>query len=63
MPVTINKLPETPAPQPDADQKGHRVNMMYPDALYQKLLARSTETGLTVPMLLRFAAVAYVESK
>jgi len=62
MPVTYTK-PETPPQQPDAGQKGHRINMMIPDALHQQLLAKSAKTGLSVPMLLRVASIEYLAKK
>jgi len=37
--------------------------MVVPDALYRQLLDRSAKTGLSVPMLLRFAAVEFLARK
>jgi hypothetical protein len=65
MSVNFNNTtkPETPAQQPDVSQKGSRVNMVVPDALYRQLLDRSVTTGLSVPMLLRVAAIEYLAKK
>ncbi|MFM0288372.1 hypothetical protein [Paraburkholderia megapolitana] len=40
--------------------KGHRVNMILSAALHTRLREKATQTGLSIPMLLRFAAAEYL---
>jgi 16S rRNA U516 pseudouridylate synthase RsuA-like enzyme len=65
MPVHIkNKSPVVPPVDTDEAPRGnakvHRVNMVLPEALSTQLRAMATQTGLSVPMLLRFAAAEYL---
>lgn len=50
-----------PATQPDASQQSVRVNMALPAPLAHQLAERSAKTGLSVPMILRFAAIEYLK--
>ncbi len=69
MTIAFNKQPaavdvDVDAADDAADEaKSVRVNMKVPAVLYAQLLARSVKTGLTVPMLLRVAAVEYLAKK
>lgn len=67
MSVTFKNKPAI-APSVDVDKnadgtdsaKGHRVNMILSEALHARLRQKATQTGLSIPMLLRFAADEYL---
>lgn len=56
-----NSQPDTTPEAGTPGEKSHRVNMALPTPLYEQLQVRVAQTGLSIPMLVRFAVVEYLK--
>ena len=65
--MTINFTNSSNEPSVQAgnvdDEKPHRLNMMLPAPLYRQLHEKARQTGLSIPMLVRFALVEHPNGK